>query len=58
MNPFIIDILGVSEVRWPAAGYIWSGEYRFIYSGTSVENPGRGVIYGNAWKKHWKKNEN
>ncbi|KAL4125923.1 hypothetical protein QTP88_010160 [Uroleucon formosanum] len=39
-----IDILGISEVRWSETGDIWRGDYRFIYSGTSVENPGRGGV--------------
>jgi hypothetical protein len=36
-----IDILRISAVRWPEAGDIWSEDYRFIYSGTSAETPGR-----------------
>jgi len=36
-----IDILGISEVRWPEAGGIWSGDYSFVYSITSAEKPGR-----------------
>jgi exonuclease III len=36
-----IDILDISEVRWPEAGDIWSGNHRFVYSGTSVKNLGR-----------------
>ncbi|XP_025406587.1 craniofacial development protein 2-like [Sipha flava] len=39
-----IDILGILEVRWPETGDIWSGDYKVIYSGTSVENPGRGGV--------------
>lgn len=35
-----INILEVLEGRQPKAGNIWSEEYKFIYSGTSVENPG------------------
>jgi len=37
-----IDILRISEVRWPEAGDIWNSDYRFIYSGTSADNSGRG----------------
>ncbi|XP_025425707.1 craniofacial development protein 2-like [Sipha flava] len=39
-----IDILEISEVRWLETGDIWSGNYRFIYSGTSVKYPGRGGV--------------
>jgi len=34
MKRLKIDILGVSEMRWPKSGDFWSGEYRIIYSGT------------------------
>lgn len=44
MTRMNIDILGISEVRWPEAGNMWSGDDRFIYSGTSAENPGRGGV--------------
>lgn len=36
-----IDILGILEVRWLEAGDMWSGDYSFVYSGTSADNPGR-----------------
>jgi len=39
-----IDILGLSEMRWPRAGYLWSGEYRLIHTGTVENNPGIGVV--------------
>lgn len=38
------DIMGVSDVRWPEDGNLWNEDYRFIFSGTWQENPGRGGI--------------
>lgn len=35
-----IDILGLSEMRWPRAEDLWSGEYRLIHTGTAENNPG------------------
>lgn len=37
-----IDIHGLSELRWPRAGDLWSGEYRLIHTGTAENNPGIG----------------
>jgi len=39
-----IDILGLSEMRWPRAGDLWSGEYRLIHTGTADNNPGLGGV--------------
>ncbi|VVC30385.1 Endonuclease/exonuclease/phosphatase,Reverse transcriptase domain [Cinara cedri] len=39
-----MDILGLSEMRWPRAGDLWSGEYRLIHTGTAENNPGIGGV--------------
>ncbi|XP_025412828.1 craniofacial development protein 2-like [Sipha flava] len=39
-----IDILGLSEMRWPRAGDLWSREYRLIHTGTADNNPGFGGV--------------
>lgn len=39
-----IDILGLSEVRWPEEGDFWSDEFRVIHSGTAKERPGYGGV--------------
>ncbi|KAG8234498.1 hypothetical protein J437_LFUL014641 [Ladona fulva] len=41
MKRIDIDILWLSEMRWPDSGDFWSGEYRVIYSGSRT---GYGVI--------------
>lgn len=33
------DILGLSEMRLPRAGNLWTGEYRLIHTKTAVNNP-------------------
>jgi len=45
-----IDILGISEVRWPNNGDFWSNEFRIIYLGGGV--PGRAGI-GFVLNKKW-----
>lgn len=42
MNRIKIDILGISEMRWPISVDFWIEEYRKIYSGT--ENKRLGTI--------------
>ncbi|KAL4084163.1 hypothetical protein QTP88_027996 [Uroleucon formosanum] len=39
-----MDILGLSEMRWPRAGDLWIGEYRLIHIGTAENNPGIGGV--------------
>lgn len=39
-----IDILGLSEMRWPRAGDLWSREYRLIHKGTAENNTGIGGV--------------
>jgi len=39
-----IDILGLSEMRWPKAGDLWSGKYRLIHTGTAENDPGIGGV--------------
>jgi len=39
-----IDIFGLSEMRWPRAGDLRSGEYRLIHTGTAENSPGIGGV--------------
>lgn len=44
MDRLEIDVLGLSEVRWPNNGDFWSGDYRIIYSGDAEGTGGVGFI--------------
>jgi len=44
MNKMKIDILGISEIRWPNPGDFWSGDYRIIHTGTAEKRPGIGGV--------------
>ena len=35
-----VDILGLSEVRWPESCDFWNGNYIVIHTGTAHERPG------------------
>lgn len=37
MKRLKVDILGISEMRWPKSGDFWTGEFRIIYSGTGED---------------------
>jgi len=39
-----IDILGLSKMRWPKAGDLWSAEYRLIHTGSVENNLGIGGV--------------
>jgi len=39
-----VDILGISEMRWPKSGDFWSGYHRIIYTGASEKKPGTGGV--------------
>jgi len=44
MNKMKIDILGISEMRWPKSGDFWSGDHRIIYTDASEKKPGTGGV--------------
>lgn len=39
-----IDILGMSEIKWPGQGDFWSDEFRVIFSGDDNKIAGVGII--------------
>jgi len=49
-----IEILGLSELRWPRAGDLWNGEYTLVHTGTAENNQGIGgvgIIISNAIRR-------
>ena len=46
MDRLQIDILGMSEVRWPGAGSIEKNSARMIYSGGEKAERGVGILLG------------
>ncbi|KAF0753999.1 craniofacial development protein 2-like [Aphis craccivora] len=52
MKRLKIDILGVSQMRWPKSGDFWSGEYRIIYSGTEDGRLGKKKRIGIVLQKN------
>jgi len=44
MDKIKVDILVISEMRWPKSGDFWSGDYRIIYTGASEKKPGTGGV--------------
>ncbi|XP_050528190.1 craniofacial development protein 2-like [Daktulosphaira vitifoliae] len=44
MDKMKIDILGISELRWPKSGDFWSGDHRIIHTGASEKKPGTGGV--------------
>lgn len=44
MNKIKIDILGISEIRWPNSGDFWSGDYKMIHTEISEKRPGIGGV--------------
>lgn len=52
MKRLKIDILGISEMRWPKSGGFWSEEYQVIYSGTEEGRAGTrgvGIVLHETW---------
>lgn len=54
MERLELDILGISEVRWPNQGDLWSGNYRIIHTGTAENERGLGGV-GIMTNKHFGK---
>jgi len=44
MERYHIDILGISEVKWPGQGDFWSGDFRIIFVGDDRKIAGVGII--------------
>ena len=39
-----LDVLGISEMKWPEEEDIWSGNYRIIHTRSVNGNGGVGII--------------
>uniref|UniRef100_A0A8D9A6I6 Craniofacial development protein 2 n=1 Tax=Cacopsylla melanoneura TaxID=428564 RepID=A0A8D9A6I6_9HEMI len=44
MKRMKVDVLGISEMRWPNNGDLWTGNYRLIHSGCLDDKPGIGGV--------------
>ena len=46
-----LDVLGMSEVRWKDNGDVWSGGYRFLFSGNDEGQMGWNITNGEIWQE-------